>query len=123
MSLRADVHVPPDGVGLQVTRSDIRIDLNGHDIVGEGAGTGISIQGRSGVTVTNGRIRGCGQGVVIQGGGPHRLAGLVIQGNQGNGVQIVGSDQNTLTGCTVLENTQMGLLLQDASGNEVKANR
>jgi parallel beta-helix repeat protein len=123
LTLSADVRVPPNGIGLEVTASDIRIDLNGHEIAGDGTGTGISINGQRGVIVTHGRIRGCLQGLTIDGGGKHQLTGLVVRGHGGNGIQIVNSNENTVTGCTILENARMGLLLQSASGNRIADNQ
>ena len=45
------------GDGLTVGASDIRIDLNGFTIQGSGAGIGVIVSGRTGVTITGGVIR------------------------------------------------------------------
>jgi parallel beta-helix repeat protein len=122
MTLTADVRVPPGGIGIEVTASQVRIDLNGHEIYGGGTGTGISLVGQRDVVVTHGRLRGCAQGLLLSGGSKNRLADLVVQGQGGDGIEIVNSEGNTVMGCTVLDNGRMGLLLQGGSGNQVTNN-
>ena len=45
------------GHGLIAGADGIRIDLNGHTIGGSGAGAGISLAGRIGVTIPGGIVR------------------------------------------------------------------
>jgi parallel beta-helix repeat protein len=51
------------------------------------------------------------------------LTDLVIQGHAGNGIQILNSDQNSVTGCTILDNARMGLLLQNGMRNQIRDNQ
>jgi parallel beta-helix repeat protein len=123
MTLTADVRVPPGGIGIEVTASQVQIDLNGHEIFGDGTGTGISLVGQADVVVSHGRVRGCAQGLLLNGGSRNRLADLVVQGQGGDGIEIVNGVENAVTGCTVLDNGRMGLLLQGGSSNQVTNNR
>lgn len=122
-TLTADVRVPPGGIGIEVTASQVQIDLNGHEIFGDGTGTGLSLFGQSDVVVTHGRVRGCAQGLLLNGGSNNRLADLAVQGQGGDGIDIVNGVGNVVTGCTILDNGRMGLLLQGGSGNQITNNR
>jgi parallel beta-helix repeat protein len=121
--LQADVRVPPGGVGLQIAVPDARIDLNGHQILGEGSGVGIQIEHQTGSLVSGGTVRGCERGVVISGGEGHRLLGLTVVEQAGDGVQIVDSSHNEVTACTLSRNGQYGLSVRGGDRNRIAANR
>ena len=99
---------PCAGAGLIVGTDGITLDLAGHRVFGapgEGDNVGVTLEDRTGVTVTGGEIADFGAGVAILGGSGntvrqvhlHDNVGLLDgSGSYGDGVAIFGSAGNRL---------------------------
>lgn len=114
VSLAADIG-PCSGDGLVIQGDGVKVDLNGHTVQGPsthtGSTVGIRIKRSNGVQVTGGTVTGFDAGVAIAGGSGNRLAGLTVADNIGkfggdfcDGVAILDSPDNTLTGLEVRHN-------------------
>jgi parallel beta-helix repeat protein len=93
----------------------IEIDLNGHSIAGAGGGVGISVAGRTGVSVSGGTVRNFEAGVRTVGS-----TGVVIRANEflGNtdGVDLqIGSAGNTVKENAFRDNRSRGIMLRSGS--------
>lgn len=105
---------PCPGDGIIVGANNITLDLNGFTVFGTAApgdGAGILIQGRTGVTVRNGRVTLFDAGVAIIGGSGNTVTGLTVQENIGtggtdfgDGIALFSSSGNTIRGNTAQHN-------------------
>ena len=99
------------GDGLLVLADDITINLNGHTLAGNGTGNGITVRGRSGVTIKNGLIRDFLTGILVA-----TSSGVVIKENGFTGnreaVFLNGSTGGTVKANTAWENTSRGFMLR-----------
>jgi parallel beta-helix repeat protein len=123
LRLRADIRVPPQGVGIQISAPNVRIDLDGHRIEGDGSGVGIEIDGQTGCLIAGGTIRACERGVEISRGGSHRLLRLAILEHTGAGVWVIDSRHNEVTDCVINGSAQFGVLIEGGGGNRLAADR
>jgi parallel beta-helix repeat protein len=77
----ADVRLDNDltctGIALVVSGDDIRIDLNGHTIAGNGATDGITVTASHGVTIFGGTVKGFVSGIFVA-----SSAAVVIRDNE-----------------------------------------
>ena len=78
----------------------VTLDLNGHTVDGQGAGTGVSAASRRDVTVVRGAIQGFAEGVAL-----NRVEGATLRdlGLGGNGISCTFSE-----GCTIEGNAVYG---------------
>jgi parallel beta-helix repeat protein len=102
--------VGPCGFGLIIGANNVTLNLNGHQVLGTpatGDGAGISIVGRTGVTVKNGSVRFFDVGVVIEGGAGNTVEGMNASNNisyetaprrGGDGIAILSSRNNRIVG-------------------------
>jgi len=124
----ADVELKADLVGcstgLVVGADNVTIDLNGHTIEGQSilTGTGIEVVGRSGVRITNGRIRGFATGVFLLDTTEARVKQLVVRDTD-TGISVAGlsGHSNRVVGNDVARSNQ-GILFF-ASSTLVAENR
>lgn len=129
--------------GLVIGADDITLDLGGFAVQGKanrtGDGAGILLQGRTGVTVQNGRVTDFDAGIALIGGSGNTITNLLVKdnigttkrGDFGDGIALSDSDGNTIVGNDVIHNGPfdgIGLfgpssdnLLEDnvVSGNDV----
>ena len=115
------------GDGLIVMADDISINLNGHTLSGNGTGNGITVRGRSGVTIKNGVIRTFLTGVFVA-----TSTGIIIKGSGFTGnreaVFLNGSTNSTIKANTAWANTTRGFMLRptasgvQSTGNSVVGN-
>lgn len=91
--------------GLVVGADEITIDLDGHAIVGTGAegSVGILAEGRTGVTVEDGAIRGFPQGIRFTDASDARIEQVAVAGASLTGIGLDRSD-----GSRVLRNAVVG---------------
>jgi parallel beta-helix repeat protein len=75
LKLDADLHCP--GGGLSVGADGIRLNLNGHAIVGAGTGVGIAVIGHTDIEIAGGYIRNFATGILVTGS-----TDVVIKGNE-----------------------------------------
>lgn len=65
--LRLDNDLNCAGNALLVSGDDIRIDLNGHTLAGNGSGNGITVSASHGVTIFGGSVKGFQSGIFVGG--------------------------------------------------------
>jgi hypothetical protein len=118
-TLGADVG-PCDGAGIRVGADGITLSLGGHSVLGNfdqgkgGEHVGIDLTGRTGVTVTRGRVAGFEAGVVIDGGGGNAIRNLTVEDNVGpqnllfaglgDGIAVFTSGHNTIANNVIRRN-------------------
>ncbi len=98
---------PCAGTGIRIAANNITLDLGGRTVFGRqapGEGVGILVDGRTGVTVRNGRVILFDAGVVIQGGSGNTITDVVAQDNFGtrasdfgDGIALFNSSNNLVT--------------------------
>ena len=96
LRLESDLACPGDAIF--VGADDISIDLNGHTISGTGAGVGITVRSRQGVTIRGGLVRGFVTGI------------------------FVNSSSDVVISHTALTQTREAIFLAGSSGNVIKNN-
>lgn len=132
--LDANVGPCPDG-GIVIGADHVTLDLNGHRVFGTeapGDGAGILVQGRTGVTVTNGTVSLFDAGVAILGGSGNRVTGIGAISNVGSGdtdfgdgIAIGSSSGNTVSGNRVVANgpfSGIGVFGAASTGNVIEGN-
>ncbi len=97
---------PCAGTGIRIGADNITLDLGGRTVYGRqapGEGAGILVDGRTGVTVRNGRVIMFDAGVVLQGGSGHTVTNVVAQDNIGtrasdfgDGIALFASSNNVI---------------------------
>lgn len=99
------------GNGLVAGADGITIDLGGHTIDGTGQGTGVSVIGRTGVTVTNGTLDQFDLGVDFTDSLGGFATNLVLSGTQWGGVGLYNADNAVVRGNTLTMN-EVGMTIQ-----------
>ena len=107
------------GDGLIVGADGIRLDLNGHTIAGSGSGVGISVFGRTNVSIFGGIVQNFETGVRVL-----NSTSIVVKENQflenGDGVDLqAGSIGNTIRENEFWDNRTRGIMLRGATSNNV----
>lgn len=111
------------GNGLIAGADGIKLDLNGHTITGSGSGVGISVLGRTGVTIVGGTVQNFEAGVLVR-----NSMAVVVRDNQlvsnGDGVDFqTGSVGNTVKENHFQDNRSRGVMLRiGTSANLIKEN-
>lgn len=127
---------PCSSDGLIVGASGITLNLGGFAVIGKanrtGEGVGIRVPGRSGVTVTNGRVTDFDAGVALVGGSANTIEKLLVKdnigttkrGDFGDGIAISASTGNTIRANNVIHNGPFdGVgLFGPSSGNLIEGN-
>jgi parallel beta-helix repeat protein len=113
--VRLDHDLTCAGNGLIVGADRVRINLDGHTITGSGSGVGISVVGRSDVSIKGGTIRNFATGVVIA-----NSRGVVVHDAQlvghVDGIDVqAGSAGNTIKASHFQGNRTRGIMLRDAT--------
>ena len=131
-TLTEDCHGP-----LVVAANGVQLDLNGKTVTchGDASRIGIKVIGRTGVHVSDGRVTGCGTGILLNGGGGHHLNNLLVDhhtvdvddlflpcnlcavSGTGDGIRLVDSNNNHINGSTVEHNQGIGVHLIASDGN------
>jgi parallel beta-helix repeat protein len=94
--------------GIIIGANNITFNLNGRQIFGgAGSGAGVFLLNRTGVTVTNGTVRGFDIGVAIDGGSGNTVSRITARDNIG-GVGTIGGD---------------GIAIMSSSGNRILNNQ
>lgn len=111
--LDIDVGPCPNG-GIVIGADNITFDLNGHRIFGTGGANdkaGVSLKGRTGVTVKNGTVTDFDIGVAIEGGSANTVSGITARHNigggggiGGDGIAILSSTANRVLGNKTVDN-------------------
>jgi parallel beta-helix repeat protein len=112
------------GDGLVVGAHGITIDLNGHSLVGTGAGAGVRNDGFDAVTVKNGAVEKFLYGVQLNPGTVGNLVDeLALTTNKSAAVQLDGAAENQIRGSTLDFQANDGVvLLGGSNGNFILGN-
>ena len=135
---------PCAGTGIRVGADNVTLDLGGRTVYGTqapGEGAGILVNGRTGVTIRNGRVILFDAGVVIQGGSGNTVTEVVAQDNIGtrasdfgDGIAVFGSSNNVIrrnrvqrngvfSGISLVGNSDNNLVDDNTvQGNNVESN-
>jgi sugar lactone lactonase YvrE len=131
---------PCPGDGLVIGADGVKLDLNGHTIIGDsgrsGTDVGVRLRGRNRVKVTGGTITGFDAGVAIIGGSGNTASRLTLANNRGNpdafasifgdGIVLFFSAGNSIVDNAVLDNGPfdgIGLLGAQSDDNLIQGNR
>jgi parallel beta-helix repeat protein len=112
---------PCPGDALIAGANNITIDLGGYTISGAGAGAGVRVAQRTGVTVTNGTIEGFHTGVVLDESTNSTVSKLVLRDNI-RGVNLAGSDGNLVEKNTILNSGLDAIRLGLSDNNVISKN-
>ncbi len=110
--LKATIRIAGDGITL---------DGNGYKTVGNGAGDGVYLLGRTGVTVKNLKVRKFTNGVHVRLGGGNTITGITAENNN-CGICVVNSKGNTVADNVADNNSYQGILFQGAADNSIAGN-
>lgn len=144
-NLELDHDLSCAGNGLIVGANGIKLDLNGHTITGSGVGFGISVIGRTGVSIVRGTVRNFVAGVRVMNStaivvkdnqfignveGVDLAAGSVansikenyFQDSQARGIMLRGATSANLVKENTFSGNRVGILLFGATGTTVKEN-
>jgi len=137
-TLTADVG-PCAQDGIIIGADNITLSLNGHKIIGKagahGDHAGVLVPNHTGVTIRGkGTIQRFDAGVAIVEGSGNTVKGLTAKDNRndgvappcnmGDGISMLNSNNNTITGNNVVGSGPFGgiSLVEDSNGNQIKAN-
>jgi parallel beta-helix repeat protein len=101
----ADIYFSP----LVVERDNIVVDGAYYMLKGPGSGDGVTLSGRSYVTIKNIEIKAFGQGICLSGSSNSSIVGNSITNNSGNGIDLTGSSYNSIVGNNILNNGGEGV--------------
>jgi len=101
-----------------VERDDIVVDGAGYTVTGSGSGEGITLAGRSNVTVRNMTIKNFNTGIQLDSSSSNTLSGNNVTADNGTGIYLSDSSDNTLSGNKVTNNL-VGIWLEYSSKNNV----
>jgi parallel beta-helix repeat protein len=109
--------------GLIVGADGVKINLQGHAITGSGAGAGVTVAGRSEVSIFGGTIAKFATGVLINGSAEVVIKDTILSGNV-DGIDVqAGSSGVTIKANQFLDNSTRGIMLRGGiSDNQVKNN-
>lgn len=122
-NLKLDRDLTCAGIGLIVGADGIKIDLNGHTITGSGIDAGISVTGRTNISIVGGTVRNFTAGVRV-----NNSTDIVVKGNNlrenADGVDCqAGCVGNTIKENEFWDNRARGIMLRGNSrDNVVKEN-
>lgn len=102
---------------LVVERDSITIDGNGHTLRGVGGGTGISLSGRTNITIKNIQIRNFQSGIRLNSSSHNNISGNNIAGNSYGIILEQNSSYNVVRGNNIGQNSNAGIMLDSASQN------
>ena len=102
-----------------VERDNIAVDGAGYTVQGTGSGTGISLSGRSNVTVQNTNIKNFGTGIWLESSPNNSLVGNNITHNSYDGIKLWrSSNYNSISGNNITNN-DFGIWLFGSLNNSV----
>ena len=107
---------------IQIDSDGVTLDGNGYSCDGSGSGTGVYMNGRTGVTVSDLTVEDFPVGMYL-----FNCSGNTISGNTvsvtSNGIMVSGGSGNTVAGNTVSGGRQAGgIVLWQSDGNTVSGN-
>ena len=109
LTLDHDLTCP--GNGLIVGANGIRINLNGHTIMGPGSGVGITVANRTGVVIVGGTVKNFLAGVQLVNSTAIVVKENWFTGNQ-DAVFLIGTSGSTIKENTAWQNSRVGIMLR-----------
>src|SRR3990170_1221468 len=106
---------------LVVERDNIVVDGAGHVLEGAGAGRGISLTGRSNITIKNITIREFDFGIDLWNSSGNTISANAIA-NTSTGIYLVSRSDSNSVSANNIANNQWGISLTGASNNSISAN-
>ena len=133
------------GDGIAITANAVHVQMGGHVLTGNGAGTGLGITGTSGdVAIENGTLQGFAVGVrlshaqgvtlvavtatenatgmVLDHANRNDFTDTLVMNNTGDGIQAFSSNHNMMTASVGNNNGGVGLVGQDFADNVLTGN-
>ena len=105
-----------------VEKDDVVVDGAGYGLQGTGVGTGISLDGRTNVTVQDMDVSNFFHGFYLKSSHNNSLSNNSVTGNF-YGVYLSTSSNNTISGSDISGNDYPGVWLRSSSNNEIRENR
>ena len=124
LTITTDTTLSADFTGHIIIGADgITLDCAGFSVIGSGAshGTGILLDGRTGVTVKNCHVTGFVHGLHLRLSSNNTLTGNTASDSV-RGIRLTASNGNTLTGNTAHGNGDDGFILFSSSNNTLTGN-
>jgi len=113
LTLGNDLNCPGDA--LIVSADGVRLDLNGHTIMGSGVGVGITVRMRSDVSIFGGTIRNFVTGSFVSQSTNVQLTKNWFTQNR-EAVFFIGSKAGTIQWNVAWQNTERGIMLRPTGG-------
>lgn len=116
--VRMEADLTCAGDALLVVADGITIDLNGHVILGAAVGVGITVRGRSNVTIKGGTVMNFVTGVFVS-----QSTGVTVKDcgftQNREAVFLIGSSGNMVKSNIAWQNTSRGIMLRPTTGGIV----
>jgi parallel beta-helix repeat protein len=106
---------------IQIDSNDTILDGNGYQTAGSGAGYGVNLTRRSGVTIKNLNVGQFINGFYLLNSNNNYLIGNKASSNT-NGIYLSGSSSNTLSSNNANTNSNIGIYLSSSSSNALSDN-
>jgi parallel beta-helix repeat protein len=106
---------------IEVQRSNIVIDGNGHTVQGSGGGYGFILTQVNNVTIKNVSIKGFTEGIWLQSSNGNNIYGNTLTENTFNGIALYFSSNNIIHENTIGK-SNCGIQLYGSSKNSIKGN-
>lgn len=125
--LTTGVMIGSTGNGIQITGSNITLDLNGQTISGSGSGVGVRVSGARNVVIRNGVIDGAMMGIVTMNASNVRIENVQIRGRMAAppeaGIMMV-QTTNSIVRSNQIWNTALGIFVRGGGtfGNLIEGN-
>lgn len=110
------------GDGLVAGADNIVLDCDGYSITGSGGGNGVTLSGRTGVTVKNCDVSNFDIGVYLSSSSSNTLTGNAITDNNNIGIYLLSSNSNAVNQNKIHSNRFYDIVTQTSSGNDFTLN-
>ena len=111
------------GDGLVIGADNVRLDLDGHKIDGQGSGIGIANpDGHDGIRIEDGTVREFGTGIELTDTSGSKLRKLKVLANNGDGIALQGSAGNRIADNKSSGNQSDGITLYESDRNRITEN-
>jgi parallel beta-helix repeat protein len=115
-------NITSDADGIVVERNDIILDGAGYTVKGTGGGYGITLSGRSGVTIKNTDVEKFTYGIMLYASSNNSIVENNIANNAA-GISLGSSSNNSVSGNNITANPSYGIHIENySSDNSVSGN-
>ena len=108
--------------GLVITEDNLTLDGAGYSVTGAGAGYGVHLPLRTGVTIKNLTVQNFNWGIYLDCSSVNTLTGNTASNNDNHGICLISANYNTVTDNTASNNNRYGIYLNGSSGNVLSRN-